>query len=361
MSIGSILAAILVLAIVIFVHELGHFLVGKWCGVEIKVFSMGFGPTVLAKQVGETVYRLALIPLGGYVRMAGYDEEGGDGEDSPSDPSRGFTAKTIRQRALIVAAGPTVNLVFAFLLFSGCALAYGVSRPSSEPVLGGIVSGQAADAAGLRGGDRVLAVNGIPVENWEALLNSVLGSEGKPLSFQLKGEDGTTRIAEVTPRLVPRTDAFGEAQGSVYRIGVQQNQVLEPVGPLEAVSLGGRQTFGYSMMILETVARLLQGRLSASDLGGPIMIAREASAQARRGLQPLLIFMALISVNLGVVNLLPIPVLDGGHLMFMTFEAVRGRPLSLRVREYALQAGMMLIGALMVFVVFHDIVRIVAG
>ncbi|MBI5505667.1 MAG: RIP metalloprotease RseP [Deltaproteobacteria bacterium] len=361
MTIGSTLAAILVLAIVIFIHELGHFLVGKWCDVEIKVFSMGFGPTVIARQFGETVYRLALIPLGGYVRMAGYDEEGGDGEEAPSDPARGFTAKPIAQRVAVVAAGPLVNLVFAAVLFSACAFAYGVSTPSNEPVVGGVVAGEAAEASGLRDGDRILSIDGTPVRDWEELLKVVLGSGGRTLNFELQSPDGERRTAQVTPKVQSRTDAFGEEIDRVYRIGVHQDRVLQPVGALEAVSIGASQTVGYSTMILQTVGRLIQGRLSAGDLGGPILIAREASAQARKGLQPLLVFMALISVNLGIVNLLPIPVLDGGHLMFMTYEAVRGRPLSLRVREYALQAGMLLIGGLMIFVVFHDIIRIVAG
>lgn len=361
MAIGSTLAAILVLAIVIFVHELGHFLVGKWAGVEIKTFSMGFGPTLFARKVGETVYRIAAIPLGGYVRMAGYDEEGGDGEEAPSDPSRGFTAKPIYKRAAIITAGPAVNLVFAFVLFAVCAFAYGVSSPSNEPVVGALVPGEAAAAAGLAEGDRIVSIDGTPVRNWEQLLQIVLGSGGRELKFDVQTPDGAQRAVAVTPRVQSRTDPFGEEIDKVYRIGVQQAHVQKQVGALESVSIGAQQTIGYSTMIVETVARLVTGRLSASELGGPIMIAREASTQARKGLQPLLLFMALISVNLGIVNILPIPVLDGGHLVFMAFEAVRGRPLSVRVREYALQFGMVLIGGLMIFVVFHDILRIVAG
>jgi len=361
MTIASTLAAILVLAIVILVHELGHFLVGKWCDVEIKVFSMGFGPTVFARTIGETVYRVALVPLGGYVRMAGYDEEGGDAEEAPSDPTRGFTAKTLRQRAAIIAAGPAVNLVFAAVLFSACAFAYGVSRPSTEPVVGGFVAGEAAEAAGFAEGDRILSIDGVSIPAWDRLVEAVLASEGRALSFEVQAPDGARRTIQVTPRVQGRTDAFGEEIDRVYRIGLMPGEAVEKVGALGAISVGVRQTAGYSAMILETVVRLVQGRLSAGDLGGPILIAREASARARKGLQPLLIFMALISVNLGIVNLLPIPVLDGGHLMFMSYEAVRGRPLSLRVREYALQAGMVLIGGLMIFVVFHDILRIVAG
>ncbi|HYB99255.1 MAG TPA: RIP metalloprotease RseP [Candidatus Limnocylindrales bacterium] len=361
MAVGSMLAAVLVLAIVIFVHELGHFLAGKWNNVEVRVFSMGFGPTLFARKFGETVYRLALVPLGGYVRMAGYDEEGGDDEDAPADPRRGFTSKSLAARATIVAAGPAVNLIFAALLFTFCAYVYGVSVPSDKPVVEAVAPGQPAEAGGLKAGDTVVAVDSRPITKWEDLLDVVVSSGGKALTFEVIDESGARRTAVVTPKLAPRYDEFGEEGESVFQIGVLRSEETQEVGLTRAASVGVQQTAGYSWMIVQTVARLFQGRLSAGDLGGPILIAREASRQARSGLRPLLIFMALISVNLGIVNLLPIPVLDGGHLAFMAFEAVRGKPLSLRVREYALQVGMVLIGALMIFVVFNDIVRIVAG
>ena len=157
---GSTLAAIAVLAIVIFVHELGHFLVGKWCNVEIKTFSMGFGPTVFSRKIGETVYRLAAIPLGGYVRMAGTDDEIIEADDEPSDPSRGFTAKPLWQRASIVAAGPVVNLIFSIFILTGCALACGIAVPSNKPLVDGVATGKPAAIAGLKHGDTVVAVSG---------------------------------------------------------------------------------------------------------------------------------------------------------------------------------------------------------
>ena len=361
MGTGNILAAVLVLAVVIFVHELGHFLVGKWCNVEVRVFSMGFGPTLFARRIGETVYRVALIPLGGYVRMAGYEEDGGDADDAPSDPARGFTAKPLRQRAAIVIAGPVVNLLFAVVILTACALAYGVAVPSTKPVVDGGASGRPAATAGLRHGDTVVAVAGKAVATWDEMVAGIRASDGHALRFDVVDDEGVARSVDVTPVLVEERDAFGEAGASVWQVGISRGIELVPIGPGGALLSALERTWIDSTMIVQTVVRLVEGRVSAGDLGGPILVVAEASKHAQSGLQPLLLFMALISINLGVVNLLPIPVLDGGHLAFMGIEALRGRPLSLRVREYALGFGMVLLGALMLFVVFHDIVRIVAG
>lgn len=358
---GSLLAAVLVLAVVIFVHELGHFLVGKWCNVEVRTFSMGFGPTLFARQVGETLYRVALIPLGGYVRMAGYEEEGGDPEDAPSDPARGFNAKPLWQRASIILAGPLVNLAFAVVVLAGCAMWYGVGVPSPNATIDDVAPGRPAAAAGLRRGDTVKAVDGKAVAGWDDLVAAVLGSEGRTLHLDVTGEDGTTRTVDVTPALAERHLPTGEAAPSVWQIGITRRIDLVPTTATGAVAVAVERTWNDSTMILGTVLALFRGHVSAGDLGGPVLVVAEASRQAQNGLQNLLIFMALISINLGVVNLLPIPVLDGGHLAFMAYEAVRGKPLPLRVREYALSAGMVLIGTMMLFVVFHDIVRIVTG
>ncbi len=361
MASGSLLAAILVLAVVIFVHELGHFLVGKWCDVEVRVFSMGFGPTVFARQFGETVYRIALVPLGGYVRMAGYEEEGGDAADAPADPKRGFTVKPLWQRAAIVVAGPVINLLFAVVVLTGCALAYGVAVPSSKATVDDVAAGKPAAAAGLRHGDTIAAVDGKTISTWDDLVAAILASGGKTLHLDVTDESGSSRSVEITPTLAEQHDAFGEVIPSVWQVGISRGIDLKPIGVGGAFLSAVERTWYDGTMILKTIGRLIQGRISATDLGGPILVVAEASKHAQSGLQPLLLFMALISINLGVVNLLPIPVLDGGHLAFMGVEAIRGRPLSLRVREYALGFGMMLIGALMLFVIFHDIVRIATG
>jgi regulator of sigma E protease len=357
-SIESIIGAIAVLAVVIFVHELGHFLVAKWCRVEVLVFSMGFGPTIFSRKIGETTYRLALIPFGGYVKMAGQEEDGGE---APTDPSRGFSVRPLRQRAAIVAAGPAVNLIFAFVVMFAAYFAYGQLVPSNEARVGGVVTGSPAEKGGLRVGELVALVDGTPVTGWDDFSQRVRESEGHTLAIVLRDEAGAERQVSVTPEVAPNQDAFGEVVGQSYMIGIQRHFEHEAAGLFESVSLAGQATYRMSAMIFVMLGRIVQGRVDASDLGGPIMIAQEAGRLAETGLEPLLRFIALISVNLGILNVLPIPVLDGGHLFFFLIEGLRGRPLSIRVREMAQQLGVLLLVALMVFVVYNDISRIVAG
>jgi regulator of sigma E protease len=359
MSLTSVFGAVGVLAIVIFVHELGHFLVAKWCDVEVLTFSMGFGPTIWSKKYGETDYRLALLPLGGYVRMAG--EEDWRAAEEGSDPSRGFAAKPLRSRAAIVAAGPAVNLVFAFLLFSMTYTVYGEKVPTEQARIGGVVLGMPAAAAGLTLGDRVVGVAGDEISTWDEFALLVRESEGRALPLEIESADGALRQLTLEPQLNEQKDMFGEVVGKFYMIGVHRDMDSIPVGLFEAISLGGQATYRWSALIFETLARLIGGSVDPNELGGPIMIAREAGRLAASGLEPLLRFMAVISVNLGIINILPIPILDGGHLLFFGYEAVRGKPISVRLREYALQAGALLLVALMIFVVYNDISRIFFG
>jgi regulator of sigma E protease len=358
LSIESIIGAVGVLAIVIFVHELGHFLVAKWCDVEVLTFSMGFGPTIFSRKYGETTYRLALVPFGGYVRMAGQDDAG---EDAASDPSRGFSAKPLRQRAAIVAAGPLVNLVFAFVVMAAAYFFYGLLVPSNEARVGAIVPSSPAAEAGLQTGEIVASIDGRPVATWDDFATTVRDSEGKSLALVVRDDNGAERSINVQPKEMPNQDEFGEEVGRSFMIGIQRHFEHEEAGLFESISMAGQSTYRMSAMIFTMLARLFQGRVDAADLGGPIMIAQEAGRLAETGIEPLLRFIALISVNLGILNILPVPVLDGGHLFFFLIEGLRGRPLSIRVREMAQQVGVLLLVALMVFVVFNDISRIVAG
>jgi regulator of sigma E protease len=354
----SLLGAVAVLAIVIFVHEFGHFLVAKWCDVEVVTFSMGFGPTLFAKQVGETTYRLALIPFGGYVRMAGQD----DSDDPPAgDPQRGFSAKTIGQRAAIVAAGPAVNIIFAFLLFAGVFIVYGAAQVSETSAVGYVFEDKPAARAGLTEGDIIAAIDGKPVSRWEELVESVRGSAGRELALTVTDSNGADRVVAIQPELMPERDHLGEQIGEAWLIGIAPATVNVDVGVFQALGMAGQRTWFFTSAIFQTLGRVFQGRVSVRDLGGPIMIAQEAGRQAAIGLERLLLFMALISVNLGVINILPIPVLDGGHLMFFGIELVRGRPLSVRFRELALQVGVFLLVALMALVVYNDIARNMSG
>ena len=358
MLIANYAAAVGVLALVIFVHELGHFLVAKWCGVEVLTFSIGFGPTLVSRTWGETEYRVALVPLGGYVRMAGQD----DSEDlRPSDPSRGFSAKKLWQRAAVVAAGPGVNFLFAFVVFAGVAGYFGQVVPSDAPRVRALLDGAPAQAAGIRAGDTVVSIDGTAVSHWDQLYEAVRSSEGRTLSVVVLSDTGEQRTVALTPEQRDDRDYLGEVIGKRYVIGIERDFDHQRLGAVAAVAAGGRTTWRWTATIFETLWRLFQGRISPRDLGGPIMIAQEASHRAKTGMEPLLMFLALISVNLGVINVLPIPVLDGGHLFFFLVEGLRGRPISLRYREYAQQVGVFLIVALMVFVVFNDLNRIVSG
>ena len=356
MSIESIIGAVLVLAVVIFVHELGHFLVAKWCDVEIHVFSMGFGPALLKRRYGDTEYRLSAVPFGGYVRMAGEDGV----EEPAKDPTRAFAAKSIWQRSAIVAAGPGVNIFFAFLVFAGAFYVYGDHLPIEAAEVGGVVAGAPAEKAGIEAGDVIVAIDGEPIATWVELPEKVRSSEGRTLTFTVE-RDGARQDLAITPESRPQRDYVGEVIGDAYVIGIERAFESKPVGIFQSIALGGRATWAFSKLILETLRRVFVGRVSASDLGGPILIAQEAGRRAATGMEPLLHFLALISVNLGIINILPIPVLDGGHLFFFLIEGVRGRPLSVRYREMAQQVGVFLLVALMVFVVFNDISRIVSG
>lgn len=355
---GNILIAILILGLLIFVHELGHFAVAKWSGVTVLRFSLGFGPRLLAWRRGVTEYAVSAIPLGGYVKMLGDDPE----DDVPvGDAAHAFSQQPLSTRFAIVLAGPMMNLVTACVAFSVVFALYGAGTPTEAAKIGGVMENMAAAKAGLRRGDTVLAVDGKPIATWEELSQAVRASGGKSLDMEVRREDGTVEHVATIPEERAEKSVFGEEIGKAYLIGIERFVEIAPVSLVNAIGLGVYETYFWVKMTLLSVVKIFQGSVSARDLGGPILIVQAAGQQAERGLDYLIRFLGLISVNLGVLNLLPIPVLDGGHLLFFTFEAVRGRPLALRQREMAQQVGLFLLLALMVFVFYNDISRIVAG
>lgn len=355
---SSIVIAIIILGLLIFVHEAGHFLVAKWSGVMVTRFSLGFGPRLLAWRRGETEYALSAIPLGGYVKMLGDDPE----EEVPVyERARAFSTQPLGKRSLIVLAGPFMNLVTAFVAFSLVFGLYGAGSPTDAPKIGGVMDGMAAAKAGLRAGDTVVSIDGTPITTWDELSQRVRASGGAALSFDVRRADGSTATLTVSPEERPEKSPFGEEIGKAYLIGIERFVEVQPVSLASAIGLGAYQTYFWVKMTLLSVVKIFQGSVSARDLGGPILIVQAAGQQADLGLEYLIRFLGLISVNLGVLNLLPIPVLDGGHLLFFGFEALRGQPLAVRHREMAQQVGLFLLLALMVFVFFNDISRIVAG
>ena len=354
-SFSVILQVAIVLGLIVFVHELGHFLVAKGVGVGVERFSLGFGPKLLSKRFGETEYLISAVPLGGYVKMVG--EDMAETVD-PDLEQRSFAHKSVGRRFLIVFAGPFFNFLAAFVVFSLTFLSFGVTVPLDAPKIGEVQPGWPAQKAGLAPGDEVLSVAGVPVKTWEELAKQIRQSQGQETRLSVKkGADG--QIVEVVVKPELRADPVGSGGAKKYAIGITPTSELQAVSLAEGIQLGAEQTWLWTWLIMENLMKLVRGQVSAEELGGPILIAQVASQQARLGLNYLLRFAAILNVNLAVFNLLPIPVLDGGHLLFCAIELLLGRPLSVRSREMAWRVGFLLIVTLIVLVFYNDIARLV--
>jgi len=353
---SGILAAVVVLGVLIVVHEFGHFIVAKWAGVGVLKFSVGFGPRLVSRTVNGTEYALSAIPLGGFVKMVGEDPE----SPEPLDPRISFSHQSVWKRISIVVAGPAFNLLFAFLAFSFVFAVYGQRVPSDVAKVGGVMPNLPAAQAGVESGDVVVAVNDAQVANWDALSAAIRASEGKPVVLHVQRAGADVSVT-VTPQAQPDKNLFGEVVGQAYVIGIERGVDQVDVGPLEAIADGAKQTVWWIETLAMSVVKIFQGRISAQEVGGPIAIAQAAHMQAQGGLDAFLAFMAVISINLGILNLLPIPILDGGHLLFFLIEIVMRRPLEMRHREIAQQVGLVLLIGLMGFAFYNDILRIVRG
>jgi regulator of sigma E protease len=352
------LAAVLVLGFLIFVHELGHFLVAKLSGVRVLRFSLGFGPKVVGTRFGETEYVISLVPLGGYVKMLGEDD--GEASEAVADLSRSFAHQPLYKRFAIVFAGPFSNLASSWACLVIVALFYGILVPSTLPAVGGLIHGLPGEKAGLHVNDLVLSVDGEEISTWDQLVEHTVGSKGNAMALKVKRGDAIVDVT-VVPEKHATLNIFGETVGEAFRIGIERGTDTEPVAAIEAPWLAAKQVYFYSQLIVLSLVKMAQGKISAHELGGPITIARIAGERAQGGLKSLLEFMAFLGVNLGVLNLLPIPVLDGGHLLFFATEAVIRRPVHGRVREVAQQVGLFLLVSLMLFAVYNDIYRWIQG
>jgi regulator of sigma E protease len=354
----SVLAAILVLGLLIFVHELGHFLAAKRVGVGVIRFSLGFGPVVLARRFGETEYCLSAIPLGGYVKMIGQEDDGSEPDPTTAQQANSFAVKPVWARALIVAAGPLGNFALAWVLFS-TLFATGVQVATSQ--VGEVAPDMPAAEAGVKDGDRITAVNGVAVRRWDEVSDAIRGSGGAPVALTVD-RAGAEQQLQVAPRLSETENIFGEPRKD-YLIGIKPSGdfVIERSNPLKALWQGASETGEWIGLTFLTLVKLFEGQVDTDNLGGPIRIMKMAGETAHLGLIALMSFMAVLSINLGVLNLLPIPILDGGHLAFMLIEKVLGRPLEMRHREIATQVGMFLLICLMGFALFNDISHLVSG
>jgi regulator of sigma E protease len=354
----SIIAAIIVLGFLILVHELGHFLVAKRVGVRVLRFSIGFGPRLFGWKSGDTEYQLSAVPLGGYVKMEGEDS---DAELDEATKRVSFSHQPVSRRFAIVFAGPGTNLFAAFLIFCVTFTAFGVRTPSEQAKVGGLSANMPAVEAGLKVGDIVRSVDARPVSTWDELSQAIRTSGGKTLTL-LVDRNGTDVTVTVTPKEVTSKSIFGEElDQKIFLIGIEPGVDVNQVGPVEAVTMAGQQTIVWSETIVLGLVKMVSGKIPSREIGGPIEIVRQAGKQAAMGLEYLLMFAAVISINLGILNLLPIPVLDGGHLFFFGIEALIGRPIELRYRELAQQVGLFVLIALMLFAFYNDIARVLQG
>jgi len=348
----TIVATGIVLGILVFVHELGHFILGKKLGVKILKFSLGFGPKLIGKKIGETEYQIAVFPLGGFVKPLGEDPHE---EVKTEEYHRSFWAQPIWKRALIIGAGPFFNFFLAVVLFSTINL-FGI--PYYPPKIGEVSPGLPAEEAGLKKGDSVLSINGEEVTRWDDLSKIIRNSDGKELLLKVKRDHEILEI-QVTPKSSTQKNLFGE-ETHVFVIGITPADeiLVQKVGPFEAVGKGLSQTwFGIKLTVV-SIIKLIERVVPAKTIGGPILIAQMAGEQAKRGLLSLAMFIAILSINLGVINLIPIPILDGGHFLFLSLEAILGKPLSIRKMEIAQQIGLIFIILLMIFAFYNDLIRL---
>jgi len=435
----TIAAGIVMLGILVFVHELGHFCVAKWCGVKVLKFSLGFGPKLVSRQWGETEYLICAIPLGGYVQMLGEGggEQGEAAELDPADAGRSFVRQKVGRRMAIVAAGPAMNLALPFLILP---LAYmlGINLPAyldEPPCIGHVVAGAEGERLGFRSGDCLRSIGGTPVATWESIGPALINHAGAPLpviverngeqvALTLPADHGALEglqaigllphqdavIGSLAPNM-PAADAgmqvgdlivalgdqpvkswydlrtliqqFGAGEvpvhlqrdgqtltvlftprqmeaGGDYLIGIAPHHAttFKRFGPGDAVHAGAARTMELIDLTLVFIQKMFAGAVSTSNIGGPITVVQIAGQAAHTDISSILSVLAFLSIQLGILNLLPIPILDGGHLFFASFELIFRRPLSLRAREVAQQIGLALLVMLMVLAFYNDIVRL---
>lgn len=384
----SYLFAVIILGVLIFVHELGHFLLAKFCGVGVIEFAIGFGPKLFSKKFGETTYSLRAIPLGGYVRMVGDDPRLAH-SDSPegsavealltgeepevvdpetqrllADKSRWFVTQGLAGRSAIVLAGPLFNLGFALILALVTVVVYGAGVPVEESIIGGIMRDHPADRANLKPEDHVIAIDGVAVTSWEQLAKTVASSQGRKMIFEIERPSETATPEKLTLEIQGEPESAelalltNEEPGKNFKIGISPKFERKPVALSEAPRIAVEHIWNLSSTTIKGLWYMLRGSISSKNIAGPIYIFGEAASSTRKGLAYSFDFMILLSVSLAILNLLPIPVLDGGHLLFFLLEALRGgRPLSLRALQIANNVGLAMLLGLMAFALGNDLLR----
>lgn len=342
----TIVITLIMIAILILVHEWGHFITARRIGIPVYEFSLGFGTKLWSTTRDGVQYSLRLIPLGGYVRMAG--EEPGD----MNDPN-GYSNRTPFEKIRVAFSGPFMNFIFAMLIFIYSFAFIGIPQTSDQPVLGKVLEGRPAAEAGLQPGDRILQVDSQTVSTWEEFTGIIASSTpGTPLRIEIE-RDGQRQTLQVTAR---SNDATG-----VPAIGVLNQITYHKIGIMDSLKLGVQQTYEMTALLLSWLWMLVTGTASTGDLAGPVGIARLVGETAQMGSVALLSFAAFLSINLGIVNLLPIPALDGSRIVFALVESIRRKPLEPEKEGFIHWLGFMFLMLLIVFVTYNDIVRIIKG
>lgn len=346
----TFLAILFTFSILILFHEFGHFLACKKIGVRVEKFSLGLGPRLLGFKKGETEYCLSAIPFGGYVKMAGED---------PHEELKGerweFLSRSVGIRSFIIITGPLANFILAFLLFS---LIFTIGLPALPTEVGEVLKDTPAERAGLKAGDRIIAIDGVEVKHGGEMQRIVFDSPGKELKFTIQRNSKKFTLT-IVPEFKKVENVFNQEE-EVGMIGITFPEKLikirYPIG--EAIQKGLLRTIALTKFVCQTFAMLICGKVSPRNLAGPVFIAQAAGQAAKTGLTTLLSFIGLISVNLFVINLLPIPLLDGGHIIFLALEGIRKKPLSIRAQEIAQQIGLAIILFIAIFVIYNDVARI---
>jgi regulator of sigma E protease len=354
--VGSFL---IILTVLVFVHEFGHYLIARWNRVRVEVFSIGFGPELFGRQDrAGTRWKFSAIPLGGYVKMLGDSDPASElpaARLSPSEREVAFSCKNLGQRAAIVAAGPAANFLFAVIVLAVLFLTFG--QPFTPPVVGQVQPGSAAEQGGIRPGDVIVSIDGLPVRRFEDVQQAVRFDPGKPMTIVV-GRGGANLTLHVTPKRTELTDRFGN-RFAIGLLGITHSGMdYVKLAPAAALVQAGAETWGLSIATLKGLWQIVIGMRSTDELGGPLRIAQMSGEVAQQGPVAILWLLAVLSINLGLINLFPVPVLDGGHLLFYAAEAVRGKPLGPRAQEYGFRIGLALVLTLMVFATRNDLVHL---
>lgn len=355
----TLISFLVILSVLVFVHEFGHFWVARKCGVRVEVFSIGFGPELFGRYDRHgTRWKFSALPLGGYVKMFGHTEmvTGPDGDERPMTPEErrvAFHHKPLLQRAAVVLAGPAANFLFAILALAVLFSVFG--EPYSPAVVGGVVQGGAAEKAGMLPGDRIVSLNGRAIDRFEEVATIVQIGLGEPLVVVVE-RDGARITLHAEPTITEEKDPLGRKM-EIGRLGITSAAPTEVMryDPATALWQATKRTYDLSASTLKAVWQMVTGTRSSDQIGGVISIARMSGEVAQLGLANTIFYAALLSVSLGLINLFPVPMLDGGHLAFYALEAVRGRPLDPRTQEWGFRIGLVLVLALFVFATRNDL------